>query len=159
MEGIRMEGLDIFSDSSTADFCESILHHFSNSDQEDSQRLCAIVGAMAQELKEKDLPLHRSPTSVPRVLPRPASLRAGLASSRRPVSHHYPLSPSPPLIPVAILRKKGDFVLKIIHARNASAVTCERSYIKLIREVLLLAGGSNVNPSEGVKGGQELSMF
>lgn len=38
------------------DICTSILTRFSNSTREDHHHLCAAVGAMAQELKDKNLP-------------------------------------------------------------------------------------------------------
>ncbi|KAE8687580.1 hypothetical protein F3Y22_tig00111013pilonHSYRG00174 [Hibiscus syriacus] len=118
MAGIEMEGLDIFPDSSNGDFCESILHHFSNSDQEDSQRLCATVGAMAQELKEQDLPL----TPI-------AYFGTTCSSLERLVSE----PDSPPHV-VQSLTTILSLSFSLL-ARDSSAVDCERSYMKLIREV------------------------
>ncbi|XWS70113.1 hypothetical protein CRYUN_Cryun03dG0021300 [Craigia yunnanensis] len=112
MEGIEMEDPDLFPDSPTGNFCDSMLSHFSKSDQEDSQRLCATIGAMSQELKEQKLPLT------------PIAYFGATCSSLDCLSSQ-PVSPQViqslttilslllPRIPVAVLKKKGDFVSKI----------------------------------------------
>ncbi|XVE97853.1 hypothetical protein REPUB_Repub03eG0054700 [Reevesia pubescens] len=52
-----MEGLDLFLDSLTGDFCDAIISHFLKSNKEDSQRICATIDAMSQKPKEQSLPL------------------------------------------------------------------------------------------------------
>ncbi|XP_038879236.1 RRP12-like protein isoform X2 [Benincasa hispida] len=54
MEGLEMEAS--FDFESNDDFCNSILSRFSNSTNEDHQHLCAVIGAMAQELQDQALP-------------------------------------------------------------------------------------------------------
>ncbi|CAK9328157.1 unnamed protein product [Citrullus colocynthis] len=54
MEGLEME--PSFDSESNDDFCNSILSRFSDSTNEDHQHLCAVIGAMAQELRDQSLP-------------------------------------------------------------------------------------------------------
>ncbi|XP_008450964.2 uncharacterized protein LOC103492395 [Cucumis melo] len=54
MEGLEMEAS--FDFESNDDFCNSILFRFSNSTNEEHQHLCAVIGAMAQELRDQSLP-------------------------------------------------------------------------------------------------------
>lgn len=52
------EGLThpIYNPTDDGDFCNSILSRFSNSTSEEHQHLCAVIGAMSQELKDQNLP-------------------------------------------------------------------------------------------------------
>ncbi|XP_022730989.1 RRP12-like protein isoform X2 [Durio zibethinus] len=114
MEGIEMDGPDLFLDSPTGNFCDSILSHFSKSEQEDSQRLCSTIGAMSHELKEQNLPL----TPIAYFGATISSLDC--LSSQSDSSPHVVqslttiLSLLLPRLPVAVLKKKGDFVSKIV---------------------------------------------
>ncbi|KAK8660682.1 hypothetical protein V6N13_051597 [Hibiscus sabdariffa] len=149
MEGIEMEGLDIFPDSITGDFCEAVLRHFSKSDQEDSQRLCATVGAMAQELKEQDLPLTpiayfgATCSSLDRLVSEPDSPPQVVQSLTTILSILLPR------IPVAVLKKKGDFVSKtvvtVLRLNSVTEVTLT-SGLKCLAQ--LLVAGDKVNWSD-----------
>ncbi|TYH60993.1 hypothetical protein ES332_D07G018700v1 [Gossypium tomentosum] len=219
-----MEALDFFPDSPTGDFCDSVLRHFSKSDQEDSQRLCATVGAMTQELKEQNLPLSpiayfgATCSSLDRLGSEPDSPPHVVQSLATVLSLLLPR------IPVAVLKKKGDFVSRmvvtVLRLNSVTEVTltsglkclaqlliagdkvnwsdlsqnygvligyltdsrskvrrqshlCIRDVLQSLRgtpvlapaseaisnlfeRFLLLAGGSNANSSEGVKGAQEV---
>ncbi|KAG8487592.1 hypothetical protein CXB51_018149 [Gossypium anomalum] len=219
-----MEALDFFPDSPTGDFCDSVFRHFSKSDQEGSQRLCATVGAMTQELKEQNLPLSpiayfgATCSSLDRVGSEPDSPPHVVQSLATVLSLLLPR------IPVAVLKKKGDFVSRmvvtVLRLNSVTEVTltsglkclaqlliagdkvnwsdlsqnfgvligyltdsrskvrrqshlCIRDVLQSLRgtpvlapaseaisnlfeRFLLLAGGSNANSSEGVKGAQEV---
>ncbi|XP_022961179.1 RRP12-like protein [Cucurbita moschata] len=54
MEGLEMEAS--FEFESNDDFCDLILSRFSNSSNENHQHVCAVIGAMAQELRDQSLP-------------------------------------------------------------------------------------------------------
>ncbi|KAK8654755.1 hypothetical protein V6N13_107355 [Hibiscus sabdariffa] len=149
MEGIELEGFDHFPDSTTGDFCESILRHFSKSDQEDSQRLCATVGAMAQELKEQGLPL----TPVAYFGATCSSLdRLGSEPDSPPhvvQSLTSTLSLLLPRIPVAVLKKKGDLVSKIVVSvlrLNSVTEVTMTSGLKCLAQLLI--AGDKVNWSD-----------
>ncbi|XVF88941.1 hypothetical protein PTKIN_Ptkin19aG0091600 [Pterospermum kingtungense] len=113
MEGIEMEGPDLFQDSPTGDFCDSVLSRFSKSDQEDSQRLCATIGAMSQELKEQNLPLTpvayfgATCSSLDRLSSQPDSPPHIIQSLTTILSLLLPR------LSAAVLKKKGDIVSKI----------------------------------------------
>ncbi|KAK4396814.1 RRP12-like protein [Sesamum angolense] len=60
MEGVEMEAAPSLHDSND-DFCSDVLSQFSNSNNEHHLHTCAAIGAMAQELKDQNLPLpHRT---------------------------------------------------------------------------------------------------
>lgn len=53
---MAMEGIEVdasFGFESNDDFCDSILSRFSHSTNEDHQHLCAVIGAMAHELRDQ----------------------------------------------------------------------------------------------------------
>ncbi|KAL0346791.1 UNVERIFIED_CONTAM: RRP12-like protein [Sesamum calycinum] len=56
MEGVEMEAAPSLHDSND-DFCSDVLSQFSNSNNEHHLHTCAAIGAMAQELKDQNLPL------------------------------------------------------------------------------------------------------
>ncbi|TYH08464.1 hypothetical protein ES288_A07G017500v1 [Gossypium darwinii] len=144
-----MEALDFFPDSPTGDFCDSVLLHFSNSDQEDSQRLCATVGAMTQELKEQNLPLSpiayfgATCSSLDRLGSEPDS-PPHIVQSLATV-----LSLLLPRIPVAVLKKKGDFVSRmvvtVLRLNSVTEVTLT-SGLKCLAQLLI--AGDKVNWSD-----------
>ncbi|KAK5817272.1 hypothetical protein PVK06_022195 [Gossypium arboreum] len=144
-----MEALDFFPDSPTGDFCDSVLRHFSNSDQEDSQRLCATVGAMTQELKEQNLPLSpiayfgATCSSLDRLGSEPDS-PPHIVQSLATV-----LSLLLPRIPVAVLKKKGDFVSRmvvtVLRLNSVTEVTLT-SGLKCLAQLLI--AGDKVNWSD-----------
>lgn len=144
-----MEALDYFLDSPTGDFCDLILRHFSKSDQEDSQRLCATVGAMTQELKEQNLPLSpiayfgATCSSLDRLGSEPdcpPHVIQSLATVLSLLLHR---------IPVAVLKKKGDFVSRILvtvmRLNSVTEVTLTSGLKGLAQ---LLIAGDKVNWSD-----------
>ncbi|KAG8373862.1 hypothetical protein BUALT_Bualt11G0069400 [Buddleja alternifolia] len=56
MEGVEMEVSPPLHGSDD-DFCSAVLSQFSNSNNEHHLHICAAVGAMSQELKDRNLPL------------------------------------------------------------------------------------------------------
>lgn len=124
MEGMEFEDPTPFTDAPSDDFCESILSHYSNSNREEHQHLCAAVGTMAQELKDQNIAL----TPI-------AYFGATISSLNRLLStmdHSHSvvqsliniLSLVLPRIPTVILKKKGDFVSKtVVGVLGLSSVT------------------------------------
>ncbi|OMP11677.1 Armadillo-like helical [Corchorus capsularis] len=149
MEGIEMDCPDLFSDSPTGDFCDSVLSHFSKSDQEDSQRLCATVGAMAQELKEQNLPLTpiayfgATCSSLDRLSSQPDSPPHVIQSLTTILSLLLPR------VPVAVLKKKGDFVSRVVITvlrLNSVTEVTQASGLKCLAHLLIT--GEKVNWSD-----------
>ncbi|EOY30181.1 ARM repeat superfamily protein isoform 2 [Theobroma cacao] len=149
MEGIDMEGPDLFPDSMGGDFCDSILAHFSKSDQEDSQRLCATIGSMSQELREQNLPLTpiayfgATCSSLDRLSSQPDSPPHVIQSLTTILSLLLPR------IHVAVLKKKGDFVsttaLTVLRLNSVTEVT-QTSGLKCLAHLLIT--GEKVNWSD-----------
>ncbi|KAF8401126.1 hypothetical protein HHK36_014430 [Tetracentron sinense] len=148
MEGLEMEETSYSLDESE-DLCSSLLSRFSNSKQEDHQHLCAVIGAMSQELKDQKLPL--SPI---------AYFGATISSLDRLSTASQPsdpviaalltlLSMILPRISVAILRKKRDFfsklLLRILRPESAT-IPGVASGLKCISHLLIV--GDNVIWSE-----------
>ncbi|PIA46017.1 hypothetical protein AQUCO_01600349v1 [Aquilegia coerulea] len=124
------------------DICNSILSRFSKSTLEEHQHLCAVVGAMSQELKDQKLPLT------------PIIYFGAITSSLKPLS----LVPNPtdPVIPalltflsmilpkisVSTLRKKIDFVsepvVRIIRTESMSAAAIIPG-IKCVSHLLVIS--------------------
>ncbi|KAL5853701.1 hypothetical protein ACOSQ3_008819 [Xanthoceras sorbifolium] len=98
------------------DLCSSILSRFSTSPQEDHQHLCAAIGAMTQELKDQNLPL----TPIAYFGATCSSLDRLLSSSPSDPPIHVVASLSTilslvlPIISVAVLKKKRDFVTGLV---------------------------------------------
>nr|DAD45608.1 TPA_asm: hypothetical protein HUJ06_003838 [Nelumbo nucifera] len=140
MEGLEMQEASLTMEE-TDDLCSSIFSRFSNSTQEDHQRLCAVVGAMSQELKDQNLPLtplayfgatvsslHRLSTESEASDP----VIAGLLTL---------LSMVLPRVSVAVLRKKRDFasgpVVRVLRNQSAT-VTALTSGLKCISHLLIV---------------------
>ncbi|XWS17532.1 hypothetical protein CRYUN_Cryun33cG0075300 [Craigia yunnanensis] len=146
MEGIEMESPDFFSDSPTGDFCDSILSQFSKSDQEDSQHLCATIGAMSQELKEQNLPLTpvayfgATCSALDRLSSQPDSPPHVIQSLTTILSLLLPR------LPIAVLKKKGDFVseiaITVLRLNSVTEVT-QTSGLKCLAHLLII--GEKVN--------------
>src|SRR4051812_39092531 len=56
MEGIEMEESPSIINESNGDLCNFILSRFGKSTSESHQHLCAVIGAMSQELRDHNLP-------------------------------------------------------------------------------------------------------
>lgn len=106
MEGLVMHESD--------DFCNSILSRYSNSTEEHHQHLCAVIGAMSQELKDQKLPL----TPVAYFGATFSSLDR-LLSETEPPAHVLDslltlLSMVLPRVSSAILKKKTEYVSGVV---------------------------------------------
>ncbi|KAI9114053.1 hypothetical protein K1719_015304 [Acacia pycnantha] len=114
MEDIGPEEPCFSVDEDNGDLCSSILSRFGNSIDESHQHLCAVIGAMSQEFKEQNLPS----THV-------AYFGAACSSldrlfSESDVPNHIVdalltiLSIVITRVPIAILKKKRDFLLHLL---------------------------------------------
>ncbi|XP_065849103.1 uncharacterized protein [Euphorbia lathyris] len=147
MEGIDMEeGITI---PTTDDFCNSVISRFHSSTQEDHQHLCTVIGAMAQELKDQNLP----PTPVAYVGAASSSLDRLISSDPDPPSHVIDalltiLSLALPGISPAILRKKrevlSDIVVRALRL-NLVTVGAVASGLKCIGHMLMIKDTANWN--------------
>lgn len=109
----------------TVDLCHSVLSRFSHSTREDHQHLCAVMGAMSQELREQNLPL----TAIAYFGATCSSLDR-LSTESDPPSHVVEalltiLSMILPKISVTILNKKREFlaglVVRFLQSKSTSA--------------------------------------
>ncbi|ONH97511.1 hypothetical protein PRUPE_7G193800 [Prunus persica] len=146
MEGIEMDDgytLPLIEDD---DICTSILARFSNSTREDHHHLCAAIGAMAQELKDKNLP--STPVAY---LGFTCSSLDGLSSQPEPPAHVIDalltiLSIVFQKVSAAILVKKSEFLSELLVRvlRSPSlTVGAAVSGLKCISHVLIIRGRVN----------------
>ncbi|XP_068658787.1 uncharacterized protein [Aristolochia californica] len=56
METSQTDGISLSMEESE-DFCDLVLARYRNSNRDDHEHLCAVIGAMSQELKDHNLPL------------------------------------------------------------------------------------------------------
>ncbi|KAF7836830.1 RRP12-like protein [Senna tora] len=111
MEGVETEEPNFSMDG---DFCNSILSRFGNSSNEYHQHLCAVIGAMSQELKEQNLP------STPVAYFGAACSSLDRLSSEPAPPHHIVdalltiLSLVIANVPIAILKKKWEFLARLL---------------------------------------------
>ncbi|GAB4838105.1 hypothetical protein Ancab_027636 [Ancistrocladus abbreviatus] len=128
------------------DFCASVLSKFSNSHKEDHQHICAVIGAMAQELKDQSLPLSSVAYfgATVSALDRLSSELSSSGSPNQAVETLVTiLSMIMPRISAGILRKKrqllAELVIRVIvpnslsPAATASGLKC-LSHLLLIRD-------------------------
>ncbi|PON84609.1 Coatomer beta subunit [Trema orientale] len=150
MEGIELEeGLTRPFDDTVhddGDFCNSILTRFSDSTREEHQHLCAVIGAMSQELKDQNMP--SSPvayfgatwSSLDRLLSEPV-----------PPSHVIEslltiLSLLLPRIPVPVLKKKGEVISgPVVRVLQSASLTVgsATSGLKCLSHFLIIKEASN----------------
>ncbi|XP_008242327.1 PREDICTED: RRP12-like protein [Prunus mume] len=146
MEGIEMDDgytLPLIEDD---DICTSILTRFSNSTREDHHHLCAAIGAMAQELKDKKLP--STPVAY---LGFTCSSLDGLSSQPEPPFHVIDalltiLSIVFQKVSAAILVKKSEFLSELLVRvlRSPSlTVGAAVSGLKCISHLLIIRGRVN----------------
>ncbi|XP_061361599.1 uncharacterized protein LOC133305400 [Gastrolobium bilobum] len=96
------------------DFCNSILSRFANSTSESHQHLCAVIGAMSQELKD-----HNLPSSPVAYFGAACSSLDRIASEPNPPNHAIDalltiLSLVIARVPVAVLKKKREFLSELL---------------------------------------------
>ncbi|XP_021804868.1 RRP12-like protein [Prunus avium] len=146
MEGIEMDDgctLPLIEDD---DICTSILARFGNSTREDHHHLCAAIGAMAQELKDKNLP--STPVAY---LGFTCSSLDGLSSQLEPPAHVIDalltiLSIVFQKVSAAILVKKSEFLSELLVRvlRSPSlTVGAAVSGLKCISHLLIIRGRVN----------------
>lgn len=109
------------------DFCGSILARFAGSTQDDHQHLCAVIGAMSQELKDQNLP--RTPIAYFGATC--SSLDKLLSASSGPDSQGHVVESLMailclllPKVAASVLRKKREYmselVLKVVRGSSLS---------------------------------------
>lgn len=159
MEGIEFDLASIPpGHADDGDFCDSVLSRFGRSTQEDHQRLCAVIGTIAQQLKEQNLP--RSSVAY---FGAACSSLDGLLSSADIETHVNSisslltvLSMLVPRVSPAILKKReflSDLVLKALSFSSKLPPSAVASGLKCGSH-LLVAGGdrnwSDLSPLFGV---------
>ncbi|TQD93685.1 hypothetical protein C1H46_020689 [Malus baccata] len=147
MEGIEMDDPHAlpFNDDDD-DICPSILTRFSSSTREDHHHLCAAVGAMAQELKDKNLPL--TPVAYLGIT---CSSLDGLASQLDPPGHVIDalltiLCIVFQKVSAAIIVKKNDFLSELlvrVFRSPSLTVGAAVSGLKCISHLLIVRGRVN----------------
>lgn len=149
MEGIETEEPPFSMGETNGDICSSILSRFGNSTNENHQHLCAVIGAMSQELKEQNLPA----TPVAYFGAACSSLDR-LSSEPDPPKHIVDalltiLSIVIASVPVAILKKKREFLSQLLVQALRSPSTADTSVIPGLKCVShLLIHKDSVNWSD-----------
>ncbi|KAK7265474.1 hypothetical protein RJT34_33094 [Clitoria ternatea] len=111
MEGIEMEEPAFTNDD---DLCNSILSRFANSTNDNHQHLCAVIGAMSQELKDHNLPC--SPVAY---LGAACSSLDSITSEPNPPNHIIDalltiLSLVAARVPLPVLKKKREYLSELV---------------------------------------------
>ncbi|XP_057468052.1 LOW QUALITY PROTEIN: uncharacterized protein LOC130757308 [Actinidia eriantha] len=146
MEGLEVQEPPSYSPEVPEDFCSSVLSQFSNSAEEHHRHLCAVIGAMSQELKDQNLPL----TPIAYFGATCSSLDR-LATETEPPSHAVDalltlLSMLIPRISAAILKKKTEFlsdlVVRILRSKSVTPGAAA-SGLKCISHLLVIGHKSS----------------
>ncbi|OWM74363.1 hypothetical protein CDL15_Pgr013267 [Punica granatum] len=148
MEGVEFDALpptyDLTGDA--PDFCDSVLARFGNSRQEDHQRLCAVIGAMSQELRDQNLP--RTPVAY---FGATCSSLDRLLSASLPEPHVVSslltlLSMLLPSVSAAILKKKRVFLsgtlMKALQCDSLSPAAISFG-LKCVSHLIVAGGDGN----------------
>ncbi|QHN83601.1 hypothetical protein HN51_060040 [Arachis hypogaea] len=114
MDDFDMDAPSFFGEGSNDDFCYSILSRFSGSTKESHLHLCAVIGAMSQELKEQKLAsfpvayFGAACSSLDRmsVEPNPPSHVIGALLTV--------ISLLIPRVPAAVLKKQREFLSELV---------------------------------------------
>ncbi|GMH03569.1 hypothetical protein Nepgr_005408 [Nepenthes gracilis] len=140
------------------DLCTFILCKFGNSDKEDHQHLCAVIGAMAQELKDQNLPLSNV-AYFGATVSSLDHLSSDSCCSESP-SHSVDallaiLSMIMPMVSGEILRKKRqllrELVVRVIRSKSLSPIATA-SGLKCLSHLLMVrdtVGWSDVSELYG----------
>ncbi|CAN1232597.1 RRP12-like protein [Linum perenne] len=165
-----------FPTPASTDFCDSVLSRFSTSEQEDHRHMCAVIGAISQEIKEQNLPST------------PTAYFGAISSSLSRLSSEF--SPSPhivdalvtllslvlPQIPEATLKRRREFLsdllLKVQKVRRQAHVSirdvlqrfqgkavlspASDGITKTLERFLLLIGGSKAGTEDSKLGAQQV---
>ncbi|KAI5324915.1 hypothetical protein L3X38_033988 [Prunus dulcis] len=178
MADIEMDDAYTLPQSEDEDICTSILARFSNSTREDHRHLCAAIGAMAQELKDENLPSTPRSEFLSELLAcvlRSSSLTVGAAlSGLKCISllliircrvNWYDVSSVYGFLLSFItdsrtkVRRQSHLCLRdVLRSLQGTPLLAPASegVTNLFERFLLLAGGSNADAGEGPKGAQEV---
>ncbi|XP_077230850.1 ARM repeat superfamily protein [Tasmannia lanceolata] len=155
MDGLEMEEIPPIYENE--DICEFILSRFKNSMREDHQHLCAVVGAISQELKDHKIPL----TPI-------AYFGATVSSLDRLSSDSSPsisaitailtlLSTILPRISPAVLARKytvvSESVSRILGHGSLASVGAVKAGLKCISHLIIVGdkvNWSSIAPSYGI---------
>lgn len=149
MEGLETEETPFSIDETDGDFCNLILSRFGNSTNENHQHLCAVIGAMSQELKEQNLP-----SSTVAFFGAACSSLDRLSSEPNHSQHIVDalltiLSLVIANVPAAILKKKWEFLAHLLLQLLQSPSMAETSVIAGLKCVShLLSHRDNLNWSD-----------
>ncbi|KAI4335172.1 hypothetical protein L6164_013842 [Bauhinia variegata] len=149
MEGIKSDEPAFLIDEINEDFCNSILSRFGNSTNEVHQHLCAVIGAMSQELKDQNLPT----TPLAYFGAACSSLDSLLSEPDRP-NHVVDtlltiISLAIVRVPVLILNKKREFLSELVLRVLRSPSAAESSVISGLKCIShLLINRDTVNWSD-----------
>ncbi|CAN1843515.1 RRP12-like protein [Linum perenne] len=144
-----------FPTPASTDFCDSVLSRFSTSEQEDHRHMCAVIGAISQEIKEQNLP--STPTAYFGAI---SSALSRLSSEFSPSPHIVDalvtlLSMVLPQIPEATLKKRREFLsdllLKVLRLNSVSDGTLACG-MKCVSLLLFRDGGHWENDVEPLYG-------
>ncbi|GAB2291556.1 hypothetical protein Dimus_025810 [Dionaea muscipula] len=140
MEGIDVEVLNHMDDE-PEDLCTWILNKYSNSSREDHQHLCAVIGAMSQELKDHNFPL--SPVAY---FGATISSLERLSSDPSTSNHAVEalvtiLSMIMPRVSAGLIRKKGqmlsELVFRVLRSKGSSPAATT-SGLKCVSHLLMV---------------------
>ncbi|XP_020975931.1 RRP12-like protein isoform X2 [Arachis ipaensis] len=125
MDDFEMDAPSIFGEGSNDDFCDSILSRLSGSTKESHLHLCAVVGAMSQELKDQKLP--SSPVAY---FGAACSSLDRISVEPDPPSHVIGalltvISLLIPRVPAAVLKKQREFLSGLVERVLRSLVASE----------------------------------
>ncbi|CAN6471177.1 unnamed protein product [Victoria cruziana] len=140
----RDGGFDLSGDAS-CDLCESIMARYKNSTQEDHQHLCAVAGAISQELREQKLPLSpisyfaASVSSLERLADGPSALQLGDPAVAALLNL---LSVSISRISPAVLKNKGlsaaEVVVRVL-GPSLQSPAAVKAGLKCVSQLLVAA--------------------
>lgn len=148
MEGVEFDVALPLSEPTgdVPDLCDSILARYGNSPEENHQRLCAVIGAMSQELMDQNLP--RTPVAY---FGAACSSLDRLLSSSTPESHVVSsllilLSILLPSVSAALLKKKREFlsdtIMKSLQCDSLS-IPAVASGLKCVSHLMIDGGDGN----------------
>ncbi|RYR77294.1 hypothetical protein Ahy_A01g001738 isoform A [Arachis hypogaea] len=125
MDDFEMDAPSIFGEGLNDDFCDSILSRLSGSTKESHLHLCAVVGAMSQELKDQKLP--SSPVAY---FGAACSSLDRISVEPDPPSHVIGalltvISLLIPRVPAAVLKKQREFLSGLVERVLRSLVASE----------------------------------
>ncbi|MED6156088.1 hypothetical protein PIB30_011550 [Stylosanthes scabra] len=146
MDDFEFDAPSLIGEGSNDDFCDSILSRFSGSTKESHLHLCAVVGAMSQELKDQKLP--SSPVAY---FGAACSSLDRISVEPNPPSHVIGalltvISLLIPKVPAAVLNKQREFLSQLVERVLRSLVASESvmvSGLKCLSHLLIRRNSVN----------------